>query len=99
MLITVSIGCNVENGSYGATICAERTAYVKAVSEGEHEFTDLAVATYDKGFSAPCGICRQFMSEFGLTQKVHLANEQGDFKTESVDSLLPGAFKFEPKRE
>ncbi|RKP26264.1 cytidine deaminase, partial [Syncephalis pseudoplumigaleata] len=85
-------GCNVENGSYGATICAERTAYVKAVSEGEREFTDLAVATDEDKFCSPCGICRQFVAEFGLEQQVHRAKASGEYETMSVSELLPGAF-------
>ncbi|MDD7016189.1 MAG: cytidine deaminase [Firmicutes bacterium] len=56
-------GVNIENSSYGATICAERTAFVKAISEGEKQFT--AIAVYEEGEEAiPCGICRQFMYEF-----------------------------------
>ncbi|MBZ0309007.1 MAG: cytidine deaminase, partial [Anaerolineae bacterium] len=58
----IFLGCNVENASYGAAICAERTAVVKAVSEGERDFTAIAVATQNGG--SPCGICRQFMFEF-----------------------------------
>ncbi|OZJ01718.1 hypothetical protein BZG36_05178 [Bifiguratus adelaidae] len=59
-------GCNVENASYGGAICAERTAYVKAISEGYKSFIGLAVATdLTDDFCSPCGICRQFISEFG----------------------------------
>lgn len=57
-------GCNVENSSYGLAICAERTAFVKAVSEGEKEFTDVVVVTdVQQEFISPCGACRQFMIE------------------------------------
>lgn len=57
-------GCNVENGSLGATICAERVAVVKAVSEGFRDFSAIAVAVEEGGFVYPCGICLQFLSEF-----------------------------------
>ena len=57
-------GCNVENASFGATICAERTAAVKAVSEGHNRFVKIAVTGSSKEFTYPCGICRQFLSEF-----------------------------------
>ena len=59
----VYTGCNVENSSFGATICAERTAFVKAISEGESEFEAIAIVCED-GEVWPCGICRQFMKEF-----------------------------------
>ncbi len=57
-------GCNIENSSYGATICAERTAAVKAVSDGCTEFITIAVVCSSGEFAYPCGICRQFLSEF-----------------------------------
>ena len=57
-------GCNVENASYGATICAERCAATKAVSEGSNEFTAIAIVSSSDKFTYPCGICRQFLSEF-----------------------------------
>jgi cytidine deaminase len=84
-------GCNVENASYGLSICAERTAYVKAVSEGEREFVALAVVTKDSG--TPCGACRQFMSEFGLDTVVILGDIKGNYRVTSVGELLPDAFK------
>src|SRR5689334_20234481 len=59
---TIFTGCNVENAAYPAGICAERTALVKAVSEGHQQFTALAVATKNSG--SPCGICRQMLNEF-----------------------------------
>ncbi|KAI9594742.1 cytidine deaminase [Syncephalis fuscata] len=88
----VYTGCNVENASYGATVCAERTAYVKAISEGEREFTDLAIACDTVTYCTPCGICRQFISEFGLKQQIHGANKLGKYETRSADALLPAAF-------
>ncbi len=83
-------GCNVENASFGLSICAERTAYVKAVSEGERAFVAIAVMTEDGG--TPCGACRQFMAEFGLGTIVILARKDGKYRVTSVDALLPEAF-------
>jgi cytidine deaminase len=84
-------GVNVENAAYPATICAERTAVVKAVSEGEKEFEVIAVATANGG--TPCGACRQVLSEFGLDTLVLIANEKGELLDEmTVADLLPGAF-------
>jgi cytidine deaminase len=83
-------GCNVENASYGVSICAERTAYVKAVSEGAREFIAIAVVTDDGG--SPCGACRQFMSEFGMDTVVILADKTGKYETTTVGALLPRAF-------
>ncbi len=83
-------GCNVENASYGISICAERTAYVKAVSEGERKFLAVAVVTDDAG--TPCGACRQFMAEFGLDTVVILADKRGRYTQTTVGELLPRAF-------
>lgn len=84
-------GCNVENASYGATICAERTAVVKAVAEGEREFVALAVTSDSPDYASPCGICRQVLAEFGDFDVI-LANSNGDYKVKRVSDLLPGAF-------
>jgi cytidine deaminase len=83
-------GCNVENSSYGATICAERTAVVKAVSEGVRQFVAVAVVTRDGG--SPCGICRQVMFEFAPDLRVTLVDEAGQVRYEGVlrDMLLLG---------
>lgn len=86
----VFAGCNVENASYGLAICSERTAMVKAISEGEREFVAIAVMTDDGG--TPCGACRQFMAEFGLDTVVILANKKGNYTLHTVGSLLPDAF-------
>ena len=84
-------GVNVENGAYPMTICAERTAVVKAVSEGEKEFIAIAVVTDDGG--SPCGACRQVLSEFGLDIIVLIANEKGELIYEvTLAQLLPYAF-------
>jgi len=86
----VYAGCNVENASYGLSICGERTAFVKAVSEGEREFLAIAVMTDDAG--SPCGACRQFMAEFGLDTIVILADKKSNYRVTTVGELLPDAF-------
>ena len=85
-------GVNVENSSYGATICAERTAYVKAVSEGNREFEAIAI-TCSEGKAWPCGICRQFMYEFGEDIKVITGNDEDHLKVMTLKELLPEGFK------
>ncbi|KAL7752223.1 hypothetical protein RI367_002268 [Sorochytrium milnesiophthora] len=85
-------GCNVENASYGGCICAERTAYVKAVSEGERSFVACAVSTDVNDFCSPCGICRQFMSEFGVDTLVIMAKPDGTFRDRPLSALLPDSF-------
>ncbi|MDW8319510.1 MAG: cytidine deaminase [Anaerolineae bacterium] len=86
----VYTGCNIENASYGLTVCAERVAIWKAVSEGEREFVALAVVTAD-GVS-PCGACRQVMAEFAPEMPVLIAAPQGVRRTATALELLPGAF-------
>jgi cytidine deaminase len=87
----VFTGSNVENAVYPLTICAERTAVVKAVSEGEQDFQAIAVVTRDAG--SPCGSCRQVLAEFGLDILVLIADEKGELKTEmTVAALLPLSF-------
>jgi len=84
-------GVNVENAAYPSSICAERVAVFKAVSEGEHEFVAIAVVTTNGG--TPCGSCRQVLSEFGGETQVLLASTDGELLMEtSVSDLLPGAF-------
>ncbi len=84
-------GCNVENATYGATICAERTAVVKAVSEGERAFQAIAVATANGG--SPCGICRQVLHEFAPDLLVITVDEGGNVHYEgSLRGLLPLGF-------
>ena len=86
----VILGCNVENAAYGETICAERVALTAAVAAGHSGFTAIAVATRDGG--SPCGACRQVMSELGPAMAVYLANENGEYRTTTVQDLLPDAF-------
>jgi len=84
-------GVNVENAAFPATICAERVAVFKAVSEGERQFAALAVVTSNGGF--PCGSCRQVLAEFSLDAVVLIADEEGKLVQEMrVAELLPGAF-------
>ena len=87
----VFTGVNVENAAYPQTMCAERIAIFKAVSEGEKEFEVITVVTNNGG--SPCGGCRQVMAEFGLDTIVILADGEGKIVEETtVKKLLPGAF-------
>ena len=90
-------GCNVENASFGLTVCAERVAIWKAVSEGETEFEALAVVTNIAG--SPCGACRQVMVEFAPDMPVVLADLSGIDTITSVDNLLPQGFRPEYLQE
>jgi cytidine deaminase len=83
-------GCNVENAAYGPSMCAERTAIFKAVSEGEREFEAIAVVT-ENGVS-PCGTCRQVMMEFAPDMTVFISNIQGNVRITTVRDLLPDGF-------
>lgn len=91
-------GCNIENAAYTPTICAERTAFSKAVSEGERDFSAIAVAGWAQGGRGgeafPCGVCRQVMREFcGPDFKILVVNdENGAFQEYSLDVLLPYGF-------
>ena len=86
-------GCNVENVSYGLAICAERTALVKAVSEGYQKFKAIAVATdVATNFTYPCGACRQFMAEFGDCD-VYLVKADGQTHQTSLSDILPHTFQ------
>ena len=84
-------GCNIENASYGLTNCAERTAIFKAVSEGHTKFKVLAVVADTEGPCAPCGACRQVISEFEIPQII-LSNLKGNYRLVSLDELLPFRF-------
>ncbi|HKV27041.1 MAG TPA: cytidine deaminase [Candidatus Acidoferrales bacterium] len=85
-------GCNVENASYGLTICAERVAIFKAISEGEREFDAIAVVTDADALTPPCGACRQIIWEFCGDVPVILANLKGKVERESSSKLLPRPF-------
>ncbi|RAO98490.1 cytidine deaminase [Petrotoga sp. 9PW.55.5.1] len=84
-------GCNVENASYGLSLCAERNAIFSAVSKGERKFKALLVVAQGEGTVAPCGACRQVMREFGEFD-VYLANTDGKIEKTKVSELLPKAF-------
>jgi cytidine deaminase len=84
-------GCNIENSSYGATICAERVAMVKAVSCGEREFEAIVIVASSKEFTYPCGLCRQFMSEFGINLRI-IVEEGSEVREHKLRELLPYAF-------
>ncbi len=87
---TVYTGCNVENASYSHTVCAERTAVLKAVSEGETEFEAIAVVTKNGG--SPCGACRQVLSEFAPKLTIYIADKNGAYRTTTITKLLPDSF-------
>ena len=90
---TVFTGCNVENAAYGSTICAERTALLKAVSEGHRDdWVAIAIAGRGEDYCWPCGSCRQMLYEFAPGLKVMAARSDGSFQTASLAELLPHAF-------
>lgn len=86
-------GCNIENASFGATNCAERTAIFKAVSEGHNKIKAIAVVGDTSTFTYPCGICRQVISEFAdADSTVILAKNENEYITKTLEEVLPGAF-------
>lgn len=87
----VYMGCNIENASYGATNCAERTAIFKAVSEGERDFIKIAVATKDGSCGYPCGICLQVLNEF-MKDGFVIFEKNGELLQYPVKELLPFGF-------
>lgn len=89
---TVYTGCNIENATYGATNCAERTAIFKAVSEGKHDFTAIAITSSGGGLTYPCGICRQVMAEFSPAMRIILCGKDGSIVSHTLSELLPHSF-------
>ena len=94
---TVYTGCNIENASYTPTVCAERTAFFKAVTDGKREFSAIAVCGGKngviEGYFPPCGVCRQVMREFCKDDfAVYLAGADGAVKTRTLAQLLPDSF-------
>lgn len=89
---TVFTGCNIENAGYSPTICAERTAVAKAVSEGHRDFVRIAIAGKSKDYCVPCGVCRQVLQEFAPDIEVICLNGAGEEKTFSLRDLLPYGF-------
>ena len=89
---TVITGCNIENATYGLTICAERVAMFKALSEGHRTFRRIAVVADTRGADAPCGACRQILWEFGGDLEVILANLRRETGRHQLSDLLPLPF-------
>jgi cytidine deaminase len=88
----VFTGCNVETSSYSLTICAERTALFKAMSEGHRKFRAIAIASDENGFTPPCGACRQVIFDLAGNIDVVLTKKNGETKVISMKELLPLAF-------
>ena len=88
----VYTGCNVENATYGLTVCAERVALWKAISEGERKFDAVAVVTESDPPATPCGACRQLLWEFGGDIEVILANTRGHRESHRLADLFPHPF-------
>ena len=91
---TVFTGCNVENAAFGSTICAERTACVKAVSEGHKSFKRIAIYADSQNWATPCGACRQFMAEFSPEMEVLCSRGDGRYVSYKLNELLPHGFNF-----
>ena len=89
---TVFTGCNIENASYTPTICAERTAIFKAVSEGYRDFKRIVIAGRSEDYCVPCGVCRQVMQEFAPDLEVICLNGKGEAKHFTLKELLPYGF-------
>jgi cytidine deaminase len=85
-------GCNIESASYGLTVCAERVAIWKGLSEGEREFTELTVVADTEMLTPPCGTCRQIIWEFAKHAPIKLLNLHGQSQVVSIQELLPRAF-------
>lgn len=85
-------GCNVESASYGLTVCAERVAIWKAISEGKKKIKHIAVVADTEDLTPPCGVCRQIIWEFGGDIPVVMANLKGKVETVQMKELLPRAF-------
>jgi cytidine deaminase len=85
-------GCNIESSSYSLTICAERTAIFKAVSEGERKFKAIAIAGDTDDYISPCGACRQVISDLCGEIDIIMVNGKGDYKVNKTSEMLPFAF-------
>ncbi len=88
----VFTGCNIESASFTPTVCAERVALSKAVSEGYKKFEAIAVVGSETKTSFPCGVCRQFLVEFGRDLKVICAKTTDSYKIYTLEELLPNSF-------
>lgn len=89
----VFLGCNVENASYGLSLCAERNAVAQAVAAGCRSFIAIAIAADGDGPVSPCGACRQVLAEFNPRLRVIMSGRSGRISAASLDRLLPGRFK------
>lgn len=85
-------GCNIENSAFTPTVCAERVAFFKAVSDGKREFDTIAIAA-DRDYTSPCGVCRQVMSEFCAPDFKILLLSETDYKEYTLGQLLPLSFE------
>jgi len=95
---TVHTGVNVENSSYGLTVCAERNAVFRAVGEARREFSAMAIVSDSEYITSPCGACRQVMAEFSPDMEVLVQSPAGTFRSR-VRELLPGAFSLKGKQK
>jgi len=91
---SIFTGCNVENAAFGSTICAERTACVKAVSEGHRSFKRIAIYADSQNWPTPCGACRQFLAEFGTDVEILCAKAGDRYVSYKLSELLPHLFNF-----
>ena len=85
-------GCNIENAAFSPTICAERTAVAKAVSEGHTDFVRIVVAGRCESFCVPCGVCRQVLREFAPDMEIICLNSKGEEQVFTLSELLPHSF-------
>lgn len=90
---TVYLGCNIENASYSATLCAERTALSKAISEGRRDFLNMAVISNGHDYCMPCGTCLQVLMEFAPDLEMLCANAEGKYVCYKVSELMPHSFR------
>ncbi|MBA4407393.1 cytidine deaminase [bacterium] len=92
----IYLGANIENSSYGLTMCAERTAVFTALIDGEREFEAIAIAGDSEEYISPCGACRQVLVELcGKGLQVFMVNNKGEFKQNTMDELIPFSFSKE----
>ena len=89
---TVFTGCNIENAAFSPTICAERTAVAKAVSEGHTDFVRIVVAGRCESFCVPCGVCRQVLRELAPDMEIICLNSKGEEQVFTLSELLPHSF-------
>ena len=93
------LGCNIENISLSLSICAERVAFLKALSEGEREFAVLSLISDSEKIITPCGACRQLMWEFAPDLTIIMGNCRGEIQCVTIAELLPQAFNFSPSTQ